>query len=121
MDEGLATYFAYRLMAQKHGKNDALAKYPLGLPWLPNVRRYYFQVLRVRDFQRELEEFTGHEWEDFCQRWLYGKGMTDWCVEKVTVEKQGGPCRVTVLLRQKADYDEPTVLGFCLDGGDGYQ
>jgi hypothetical protein len=188
MDEGLATYFAYRLMARKHGKNDALAKYPVPLSWLPNVHRedyryfnlygtlgrgeesptiqdipkyehvvnlyamcyerggkvvgmieeslgeeafltfmrrlycrYHFQVLRVRDFQRELEEFTGRSWEDFCQRWLYGKGMTDWCVEKVKVRDEGGPCRVTVLLRQKADYDEPTVLGFRLDGGEGYQ
>src|SRR5262249_35463986 len=29
--------------------------------------------------------------------------------------------KVTVLLHQKADYNEPTVLGFRLDGGDGYQ
>jgi hypothetical protein len=103
-------------------------------------RRYYFRILRVADFQRELEAYTGRSWEEFFQNWLYGKGMTDWAVTKVTVEELGSkpgdwklfkkwrrrrvgptPCQATVLLTQKAEYNEETVLGFCLDGGTGYQ
>ncbi len=97
-------------------------------------RKYYFRVLRVADFQRELEEYTGRSWEDFFINWLYGKGAADWAVEKVTVEEitenpghwnkwkrwwQRGvgpvPCKVSVVLHQKADYNEQTVLGISLD------
>src|SRR5262249_52794578 len=72
-------------------------------------------------------------------------GLTDWSVEKVTLEPAGAahdraswrpfnflaglhpgaeanqPHKVTVLLHQKAEYNEQTVVGFCLDGGTGYQ
>ncbi|HEV3260265.1 MAG TPA: M1 family aminopeptidase [Gemmataceae bacterium] len=213
MDEGLATYFSYRLMAIKYGKNDPLLRFPRGLEWLPNIprqtyhysglygtlgrgeecatvgdlsgfghiinlfsmtydkgskvvgmiedrlgeaaffdfmrlvyARYQFRILRVADFQRELEGYTGRSWDEFFQHWLYGAGLTDWCVQRVKIEDRGSriedrantaqPCdpqssildprsshayRVTVLLRQKAEYNEQTVLGICLDGGDGYQ
>jgi hypothetical protein len=106
--------------------------------------RYRYRILRVADFQRELEEFTHQSWDEFFKRWLYGAGICDWCVEDVRVEpiidgraESGGlhllghdadeflpalrgdrshrPCKVTVLLHQKGDYDEPTTLGFCLD------
>jgi hypothetical protein len=104
--------------------------------------RYQYRILRVADLQRELEEFTGRKWDEFFRNWLYTCGVCDWSVEKVTVEpigdaprkgarlpfcddtgflgalrgeKDGRPCRVTVFLHQKGDYDEPTVLGFCLD------
>jgi hypothetical protein len=118
-------------------------------------RRYQFRILLVKDFQRELEAYTGRSWEEFFQRWLYGKGFSDWSVEKVTVEddptavgwaessrptavanpvgledsahptrdcphctrNRHRPCKVTVLLHQKADYNEDTVLGICLDDG----
>jgi hypothetical protein len=112
--------------------------------------RYQFRILRVADFQHELEAYTGQSWEEFFQRWLYGGGFTDWCVEKVTVREtenaaaqdQGflqalartcsrvssrpdtaAPLRyqVTVLLHQKAQYNEQTVLGFCLNDAPGYQ
>jgi hypothetical protein len=102
--------------------------------------KYYFRILRVADFQRELEAYTGQPWDKFFKDWLYGAGMTDWAVEKVTVEEltpQPGkwkvwrklarrgagpvPCRVTVVLHQKAEYTEQTVVGFCLDGGTDYQ
>jgi hypothetical protein len=100
--------------------------------------RYQFRILRVADFQRELEEYTGYSWEQFFHDWLYGAGLCDWCVEKVTVHKDAaapppgtpldaghGPpskaCIVTVLLHQKAQINEATTLGFCLDGGEGYQ
>src|SRR5262249_22038549 len=145
-----ATYFAHRLMSQKHGRNNRLLAWPGGLEWMPNIRRedyraygllgtlgrgeatatvqdmpgfvhlvtlnsmaydrggkvvgmieerlgeaafldfmrrvyacYRFRILRVADFRRELEAYTGRSWEEFFQNWLYGKGMCDWCVEKV--------------------------------------
>jgi hypothetical protein len=113
-------------------------------------QRYQYRILRVRDFQRELEAYTGRSWEEFFQRWLYGAGFTDWAVEKVTVEdvtpnlgapragrplgeeaKEPGecicpglctkakrrPCKVTVFLHQKAEYNEETIIGICLDDG----
>jgi hypothetical protein len=111
--------------------------------------RYYFRILRVADFQRELEEYTGRSWEEFFKHWLYGCGLTDWCLEKVHLEPapagcplpQGGagppaphgsflaalrrpaagrPCRATIFLKQKAEANAQTVLGICLDGGDQF-
>ncbi|HZU37977.1 MAG TPA: M1 family aminopeptidase [Gemmataceae bacterium] len=194
MDEGLATYFGYRLMAQKYGKNDPLLHWPRGLEWMPNIPRetyhycglygtlgrgeetstigaltdfghivnlfsmtydkgskvvgmienrlgterffafmqdvyvrYQFRILRVADFEHELTAFTGQSWEVFFKRWLYGKGLTDWAVEKVRVQgrksKDSGskPVHVTVLLKQKAEYNEQTVLGIALDDSGSYQ
>jgi hypothetical protein len=206
MDEGLATYFAHRLLNLKYGKNSPMLHLPKGLEWLPNINRetyryfglygtlgrgeacatvqdmpkyehivtlfsmcydrgskivgmiedrlgdaafldfmrlvyakYHFRILRVAYFQRELEAYTGHSWHDFFQHWLYGADMTDWCVEHVNVqnlsdsrESTGAcgktigpdkrtPCKVTVILKQKAEYNEQTVLGFSLDGSENYQ
>jgi hypothetical protein len=110
-------------------------------------RKYYFRVIHVREFQHELEDYTHQSWQEFFDNWLFGAGMSDWSVEKVNIEALGpgphhrrllpnwcpdflclrkgkqadSPCRVTVLVRQKAEYCEPTVLGFCLDGSDHYQ
>jgi hypothetical protein len=108
-------------------------------------KRYRFQIIRVADFQHELETYTGRSWEDFFQNWLYGTGLTDWSVEKVELqpltdareqkswrplnflaalhahEEANRPHKVTVILHQKAAYNEQTVVGFCLDGGTGYQ
>jgi hypothetical protein len=105
---------------------------------------YRFRILRVADFRRELEVYTGHSWEEFFRDWVYGAGMTDWALTRVQLDPVGGrpglgqrlaesflaalhrppssrPHQVTVFLRQKGKINEPTVLGFCLDGGDGYQ
>ncbi|HZT78995.1 MAG TPA: M1 family metallopeptidase, partial [Gemmataceae bacterium] len=104
--------------------------------------KYQFRILRVKDFQRELEAYTGRSWEQFFQDWLYGKGLSDWRVEKVRLEplpkpghsetsetrplQQAGflaalhgdhdrPCRAVILLHQKAEINEQTVLGISLD------
>jgi Peptidase family M1 domain len=154
MDEGLAVYFAHRLMDVKYGRNNTLISLPTALEWLPNIHRddyryatlmgslargessatvqemprfknlvrlmamtydrggkivgmiearlgeegffnfmslvyakYQYRILRVRDFQHELEAYTGRSWEQFFDDWLYGKGMTDWGVERVRIEK----------------------------------
>jgi hypothetical protein len=104
-------------------------------------RRYYFRILRVEDYRRELEAYTGRSWKEFFQNWLYGKGMTDWAVDKVEVQavseandarfhcllpvarcsESAAGCRVVVYLRQYGDILEQTVLGFCLDDSARFQ
>ncbi len=114
--------------------------------------KYQYRILRVADFRRELEWYTGRSWQTFFDEWLYGKGMSDWSLEKVHIDEwskskgrwqsqnfvadlerdfsasvEGEPplrpkrYRVTVLLRQKAEYTEQTVLGFSLDNSANYQ
>jgi len=87
--------------------------------------RYRYRILRVADFQRELETYTGTSWEEFFQNWLYGPGLTDWCIEKVQTHQplkcaQLRATRVVVFLKQKADINEPTTLGIALPGQEGY-
>ncbi len=117
-------------------------------------RKYYFRVIHVREYQRELELYTGRSWQEFFDNWLYGPGMSDWCIEKVNIEPLDGdplyhrhpqvyrwlqkgkdflshfhketrrtqsPVKVQVLVRQKGEYNEPTVLGISLDGSEHYQ
>ena len=69
------------------------------------------------------------------QHWLYGKGTADWSVDKVNIEDitenpsywdkwkrlwhrgvTPAPCKVRVILHQKAEYTEQTVVGFSFDG-----
>jgi hypothetical protein len=87
-------------------------------------RRYRYRILRVADFQRELEAYTGQSWEEFFKNWLYGPGLTDWCIERVSVDQPKGEqhatTRIVVELRQKADINEQTTLGFALPGREGY-
>jgi hypothetical protein len=108
------------------------------------TRKYAYGIIRVCDYQHELEAYTGRSWEEFFQNWLYKVGISDWCVEKVTLERLTSPAssppargehfpeslhhdrsadqptRATVLLHQKADYNEQTVLGIRLHEGNGW-
>jgi hypothetical protein len=99
--------------------------------------KYYYQVCRVDDFEKELENYTGHSWEPFFQDWVYGKAITDWAIEKVTIGDEAPcvmkclmpkktdpkqPVHASILLHQKAECTEPTVLGICMkDDGCSYQ
>jgi hypothetical protein len=108
-------------------------------------RKYQYRILRVADYQRELEAYTGGCWEPFFHDWLYGPGLCDWAVESVDVEGPPSclrPCwcrgwrlktpeparlgdpgdrtRVVVHLKQKASCTEPTCVGFALPGCSGY-
>jgi hypothetical protein len=89
--------------------------------------KYYFKIIFVDDFQRELESYTGKSWAEFFGNWLHDKGLTDWSVESATINRLTttknryganpeisgrGPYKAVVYLKQKADYDEPTTLGF---------
>jgi len=98
------------------------------------VAKYAWRVLQVKDFKRELEEYTGRDWSEFFDRWVYGKGMTDWAVEKVEINAAdgtritrwdelkdqmlgrkpapGGFYTASVIVHQKRDYLEPTEVSF---------
>lgn len=84
------------------------------------IRKYSFRILRVSDFQRELEEYTGRSWEPFFREWVYGRGLSDWQVDDVKVKEGEGGTQVDVVLSQRREIDEATVLGFKLTGADGY-
>jgi hypothetical protein len=89
--------------------------------------KYQFRILRVADYQRELEAYTGRSWDEFFRNWLYGVGMSDWALEEVKVTDLGaqspfslyfnkmqlGPAghRVSVIVKQCAEFTEPTYLG----------
>jgi hypothetical protein len=101
--------------------------------------KYQFRILRVADFQRELEAYTGFSWQTFFDRWLYGVGGADWAVADVRLRDaatdqpppetetllppEAAPARlyrVTVKLEQRAEFTEPTWLGLKFAGDDGY-
>jgi hypothetical protein len=76
--------------------------------------KYQFRILRVADYQRELEAYTGRSWEEFFRNWLYGVGMSDWALLDVTLEpadKSQETWRATVQVKQKAEFTEPTYVG----------
>jgi hypothetical protein len=82
--------------------------------------KYRYRILHVAEFQHELEAYTGESWKEFFDNWLHGPGLCDWAVEKVHLEEGKGGCHATVILHQKAEYNEQTVLGFALETDDQY-
>lgn len=97
------------------------------------VAKYGWRVLQVADYRRELEAYTGRDWGPFFDRWIFGKGLADWKVERVTVRPpddappgpverrvrvQAGLARQTeVVVRQVGDFVEPTTVGITLADG----
>jgi len=97
------------------------------------VTKYSWRVLQIADYRRELEAYTGRDWGEFFDRWIFGKGLTDWKLERVAVDHDApflarkmpmtgaiNRNRVTVTLRQKGEYAEPTTLGVRFKGGEGF-
>lgn len=97
------------------------------------VSKYGWRVLQVADLRRELEAYTGRDWGEFFDNWVYGKATTDWAVESVTVDHSvplvyrwiplSGPVgenRTTVVVRQRGKLNEPTTLGVRLAGQGGF-
>ena len=89
------------------------------------VRKYSWRVLTADMLQKELEAETGKSWQELFDRWVYGRGLTDWEVVSAEVENRRlgryGPrreprrtdgYRVCVTVRQNREYWEPTTLGF---------
>lgn len=101
------------------------------------VKKYSFRVLAGDDIKAELIAYTGpqsaDEWNAFFDQWVYGKGLTDWKLESVTVNGRGprrllpgfvarknGGFRVEVVAAQIREIEEPTVVAFQFDEGDGF-
>ncbi len=111
---------------------------PEFLPFVRDlVRKYSFEFLSAERLKEELTAFTGPQtaaqWDEFFARWVYSKGLTDWAVERVRVESlfvgrsmlttvwdPGPKRRVSVVVRQSGEYDEPTTLGIRFADGDGF-
>jgi hypothetical protein len=72
--------------------------------------KYAFRILRVDDFQRELEEYTGEPWGRFFDDWLRSCKQTDWKIKGVDVAKTADGWRTTVRVRQLGEILEPTTL-----------
>lgn len=88
------------------------------------VEKYSWRVLSAAQFKVELEAYTGQSWNEFFERWVYGKGLTDWQVESVEVrggavrdsasmpKREGAGGKKTVaIVRQAGEYEEPTNVG----------
>jgi hypothetical protein len=103
------------------------------------VSKYSWGVLTAATFKSELETFTGRPWDDFFEKWVYGKGTTDWQLESVTrpsrtrVRDWRNPFAVNqisvdtkslmtheVVIRQKGENFEPTSLGFRFSDSSDY-
>ncbi len=87
--------------------------------------KYAWRIMSAADFRKELEAYTGQNWNEFFERWVYGKGLTDWQVESVEFVDQAPkvvgsdpllatvrPKRTTAIVRQTGEYEEPTTVGF---------
>jgi hypothetical protein len=108
--------------------------------------KYEYRILRVADYQHELEAYTHHSWKEFFENWLYQPGLCDWCFASVDMHAVPGsqaeaPCpdtgamqrffralcgwdrpqRARIVLRQRGTCEDATWLGFRFDDGDGYQ
>jgi hypothetical protein len=95
------------------------------------VSKYGWKILRTADLQRELDEYTGRDWTEFFDKWVYSKGVTDWEVKDVSsapvplgrtmLGTAFGTKRIhSITLKQKRDINESTVLGVRFKGQLGY-
>jgi hypothetical protein len=121
------------------------------LDFMKHVRaKYEYRILRVADYQHELEAYTGHSWQEFFQNWLYHAYLCDWTFESVEMRPVTGskaascstnsqgplgalsrfcrslsgcdrPQQARIVLRQKGQCKDETILGFRFEDGDGCQ
>jgi hypothetical protein len=91
--------------------------------------KYAWKVLSAAQLRAELEGYSCKDWNEFFERWVYGKGLTDWKIQKVEqyprhhnmlggVMAAGGV--VEVYVRQTGQHEEVTTVGISLKEGDGY-
>ncbi|MGL4461926.1 MAG: M1 family aminopeptidase, partial [Planctomycetia bacterium] len=72
--------------------------------------KYQFRVLKVEDFQRELELYTGKDWDRFFDDWLRSPKTADWKVDDVVVTPRGDGFKTTVRMLQTEEIDEPVEV-----------
>ncbi|HEY1187947.1 MAG TPA: M1 family aminopeptidase [Gemmata sp.] len=81
------------------------------------AKKYSWGIISSALLRAELEAYTGRDWSEFFQRWVFGTGLTDWSVERVTVEPLGGPrtragYSVSATVKQGREFTEPTLIEF---------
>ena len=88
--------------------------------------KYRWRILHVRDLRRELEQYTGQEWGDFFQRWVYGTELTDWQIEavyspeevpRIFRAKTAATAPLRIIVRQNREITEPTLLALSFSDG----
>jgi len=106
------------------------------------VKEYSYKLMTLNDFQRELEAFTGRDWNPFFEEWFDGPGNTDWSLAKVEILEAGpegtprtaaslaipellspaatffdktGPVRARVRLRRDGNREAKTTLEIRMD------
>lgn len=77
--------------------------------------KYQYRILRIEDFQCELEAYTGESWQSFFDDWLYSPKVTDWKIDGVWVEPKGRAYETTVRVTQLAEIAEPVEIGWTSD------
>ena len=99
------------------------------------AKKYSWRILTAALLRTELEAYTGRDWGEFFERWVFGRGLTDWSVDRVTVSEAGGPrvrrlpglsrgpkpgaaYTASVVVKQSREFTEPTVLAFTRDGAE---
>ncbi|MEZ6063454.1 MAG: M1 family aminopeptidase [Planctomycetaceae bacterium] len=78
--------------------------------------KYRFGILKAADFQRELEDFTGEDWQPFFDQWLHSGHESDWKLEHVDVTETENGYRTRARIVQRADIPEPVEIGVSVPG-----
>ena len=100
--------------------NELFAKLAETSDGAVKTREKLFAELRT-----ELEAYTKRDWGEFFERWVYGKGLTDWSVERVSIEPRSGPrsrtrYTATAVVKQSREFTEPTMVAFSRTGAAGW-
>ncbi|NQV29125.1 MAG: BamA/TamA family outer membrane protein [Rhodopirellula sp.] len=75
---------------------------------------YRFRILRVKDFQRLLEEYSGESWEQFFDDWLRSSRTCDWKIADVNTVQEGDKFRTVARVVQTGDIAEPIEVAIHL-------
>ncbi|MCA9083194.1 MAG: BamA/TamA family outer membrane protein [Planctomycetaceae bacterium] len=77
--------------------------------------RYRFRQLSISEFHSELEAFTGQDWDEFFDQWLYDNKSADWSLEKVTVTETEGGYKTQARVKQLGAVKEPVDVEFSFE------
>ncbi len=77
--------------------------------------KYQYRILRIEDFQRELECYTGESWQQFFDDWLYSPKIADWKIAGVWTQPKGKRYVTTVRVKQLQEIAEPVEIGWSCD------
>ena len=79
---------------------------------------YRYRILTAADYQRELENFTGDNWQPFFDKWLHSGGESDWTLEHVDITATEGGYRTEARVVQRGDIAEPVEVSVSVAGRD---